>query len=73
MKYSKRSPKSEVRSPKSECGRVAEEFPTDAAFWTWGGEPEGEMVLREEAPPGDRPRDLEERAARFGEAIIRFA
>jgi four helix bundle protein len=32
------------------------------------------MALREGSPAGDEPiRDLEERAARFGEAIIRFA
>jgi four helix bundle protein len=31
------------------------------------------MVLREEAPPHKPPPDLEERTARFGEAIIRFA
>ena len=73
MKYVRQSPKSDVRSPKSECVGAAEEFQTDAAFWAWGHEPAGEMAPREEAPPGDRPRDLEERAARFGEAIVRFA
>jgi four helix bundle protein len=30
-------------------------------------------VLREDAPPGEELRDLEERATRFGEAIVRFA
>jgi four helix bundle protein len=73
MKYSRQSPKSEVRSPKSGGGRADGEFATDEALWAWGDEPEGDMVLREDAPPKDQVRDLEERATRFGEAIVRFA
>ena len=73
MKYSKQSPKSEVRSPKSAGGNADSQFTTDEAFWNWGDEPEEDMALREDAPPKDQVRDLEERATRFGEAIIRFA
>ena len=73
MKYPVRSPKSEVRSPKSEYGGTWEECSGDSAFWTWGDEPAGELVVQDESPPGNQPRDLEERAAQFGEAIARFA
>jgi len=74
MNNFRRSPKSEVRSPKSEAiegsGRLGEDQPP----WTWGDEPDAEMALREDAPAvGKLPPDLEERATRFGEAIIRFA
>jgi len=46
----------------------------DSEFWTWGDEKCGSMELKENGaakPPP--PRDLEERTATFGEAIIRFA
>ncbi len=72
MKYVRQSPKSDVRCPTSECAEAEAEFPAEAAFWTWGDEVEGATVLREEAPE-DQPRDLEERAARFGESIVCFA
>jgi len=79
MKYVKQSPKaegrrskSEAESARSECGGAKGDFQADGAFWTWGDEIGAEMVLREDAPAG-QPRDLEERAARFGEAIVRFA
>jgi four helix bundle protein len=46
----------------------------DSAFWTWGDEAVGVMVLRDEGRPPQAPgSDLEERTARFEEAIIRFA
>ena len=50
-------------------------FTEDAAFWTWGDEPSpGELALREDsAPRRPHPKDLGERTAQFGEAIIRFA
>jgi four helix bundle protein len=73
MKREAPSPKSEVRSPKSECGRANGGLPLDEAFWAWGDEAKAEMVLREEAPADRPPPDLEERASRFGEAIVRFA
>jgi four helix bundle protein len=73
MNYPRLSPKSEVRSPKSECGRTMEECLEDSAFWTWGDEPAGETLLRDGTPPQEHPRDLEERVAQFGEAIVRFA
>ena len=47
----------------------------DARFWTWGDEPGGTVfALREgSARKEPSPPNLMERAARFGEAIIRFA
>jgi four helix bundle protein len=43
-------------------------------FWVWGDDEADERALREEAEsPGKPVYDLEERAAQFGEAIIRFA
>jgi four helix bundle protein len=73
MKYPK--PKSEVRSPKSEVLGVDGFAGAEPAFWTWGDEmPVGGIILREELAPVSGPvPDLEERAARFGEAIMRFA
>jgi four helix bundle protein len=73
MRYGRRSSKSEVRSPKSECGSGDAGLTGEGACWAWGDDSEGEMALREEAPAGQPPPDLEERAARFGEAIVRFA
>jgi four helix bundle protein len=67
MKYSKT--KSEVRSPKSEVFDEGAFTVEESAFWTWGDEPqEEEMFLREDSAPA-----LEERAARFGEAVVHFA
>ena len=44
----------------------------EAAFW--GGEMEASAyMLREDASPARREYDLEERTARFGEAVIHFA
>jgi len=73
MKYPRLSPKSEVRSPKAGAGGADGECTIDEAFWAWGDESSGNMVLRDDAPPKGQVRDLEERAARFGEAIVRFA
>jgi len=74
MSYPKRSPKSEVRSPKLEAVEGSAGLSEDRAFWMWGDQPDGEMTLRESAPSGGKPPpDLEERATQFGEAIIRFA
>jgi len=43
-------------------------------FWVWVNEEEvGPMMLRDGKPGGKPPRDLTERTALFGEAIIRFA
>ena len=68
------SPKSEVRRPKSEGSWVGGERPEESAFWHWGNESQEEMALREDPSPiGCAPPDLEERATRFGEAIVRFA
>jgi four helix bundle protein len=52
------------------AGNVCRE---DSAFWVWGDDVSaGAMVLRDN---GNKlpPADLMERAAQFGEAIIRFA
>ncbi len=75
MKYPKPNPKSEVRSPKSECIGKGDCLSEESEFWFWGQESATEgMVLCEDAtPPPKTPPELEERAARFGEAIVRFA
>lgn len=79
---------SESRSPKTEIrkksvyrnskldGRTGLSDPEDdARFWTWGDEPDGSVVALREESPGKAlpPPNLMERAACFGEAIIRFA
>jgi four helix bundle protein len=47
----------------------------DSEFWTWGDDClRNGLALREEAPPAIRPlKDLGERTAQFGEAVVRFA
>jgi four helix bundle protein len=63
------------RKPKAESND-AESMPAqDSGFWTWGDDClTGAMVLREDALPAGRPvKNLEERTAQFGEAIVRFA
>jgi four helix bundle protein len=71
MKSEVRSPKSESPGPETAEDRRSWEF---FAFWLWGEENSGEMVLREDPPrAATEPPDLEERAARFGEAVVRFA
>jgi len=67
--------KSEVRSPKSEV-RIRRDYggvPRGFGIGELGDEPVGEFVLHDKSPPGNQSRDLEERAAQFGEAIVRFA
>jgi four helix bundle protein len=72
-----RNPK-EIRSPKSErrFGAFDDASPDDAFFCWAAAEPlsDSALILREdlERTP-DRPRDLMERTAKFGEAVIRFA
>ena len=82
MKYPRsRNPKAEnrdpkeIRNPKSESRGVVVGLGGDSEFWNWGDgcgtEP---LLLREDAPPAEPPpRDLGERTAQFGEAIVRFA
>jgi four helix bundle protein len=70
-----RNPK-EARTPKSDWRVVLDEAEREnSAFWTWGDELGGNsMVLREGGTPSSVPlRDLMERTAKFGEAIILFA
>jgi four helix bundle protein len=75
MKYPKPNRKSEVRSPKSEVIGGGDCSDDETTFSFWGQEPvSGEVVLREEAAAAPKPtHDLEERATRFGKAIVRFA
>ena len=80
MNYA-RNPKSEIRdpkeirSPKSEPDHLESMAREDSEFWAWGddGMTNG-LALREDAVPAGRPlKDLGERTAQFGEAIIRLA
>ncbi len=72
MKAKTRNPKSE-RTPKSQGLRGDSGWSDAGQFWTWGKDPDdGVLVLKDEPSPASPP-DLLERAARFGEAIIRFA
>lgn len=76
-----RSPKGDCRSPKVNGQRQQGERPQrcdfadeESAFWSWGESPPDPWVIREEPAASDNGvRDLEERAARFAEAVIRFA
>jgi four helix bundle protein len=73
-------PKSEIRSPKEGRNPKAE-WPDEGAengdseFWVWGDEPTSESMVLHDGPGGRNtpPRDLTERTACFGEAIIEFA
>jgi four helix bundle protein len=81
MKSGDQNPKAESRKPKE--GRTPKAEPTglsellreDPAFWSWGEEiGAGSFALREDHGFASAPvRDLMERTARFGEAIIAFA
>ena len=73
-KAENRKPK-EGRSSKPESSDAWEMMDEHSAFWTWGDEETGEpMTLKESVSGVARPvRDLGERTAQFGEAIIRFA
>lgn len=67
----------EIRNPKSDWRSAPDKAERDdSAFWKWGDEPESEagaMVLREgPTPEGIRPKDLMERTAQFGEAVVHF-
>jgi four helix bundle protein len=81
MKYPGQNPKSDGRKPKeirrakSESIGSAAVPSLDAEFWTWGDyHSTAAVVLKEgSVPAGLPPRNLEERTAEFGEAIIRFA
>jgi len=82
MKYLKPNPKSEIRNSKEDRSlkleRVGGEVVTgqDPAFWSWGDEQSHDTPsLREDGrtAPSPRTRDLKERTARFGEAVICFA
>jgi len=73
-----RSPKSEIRgpkearSPKSELGAYLQAISLD--FWSWGDDWEQTSgAHREDSVAATRPMPLQERTARFGEAIIKFA
>jgi len=63
----------EIRNPKSEIPNAfASVFGEDSVFWGWGTGPE-EVILREgDGAERPAPRDLMERTAEFGEAVIRF-
>jgi four helix bundle protein len=71
----KRNSKLETRNSK-ETRNPRLEIISDGSleFWTWGdAEPDALMALREDGRPANPPpQDLEERTARFGEAVIRF-
>jgi four helix bundle protein len=82
MKYPRsRNPKAEsrkpkeIRTPKSEAWGAVLGLGEDSQFWSWGDGCGTEAhVLREDAVSGRPPlRDLGERTAQFGEAVIRFA
>ncbi len=69
-----RNPK-EIRSPKSELTYLDTVPGLDLEFWSWGDDClTSELTLREDSlPVGGRVKDLGERTAQFGEAIVRFA
>jgi four helix bundle protein len=63
-----RNPKSERRATDQDAAREKR------AFWIWGDEPDTEPLALRDAPAGSvPPRDLMERTAQFGEAVIRCA
>ena len=60
-----------IKIPKYPKTQVPKEAPSTKALGAWDGDSgSGAMVLRDES--GGKVYDLEERTARFGEAIIRF-
>ena len=66
----------EIRNPKSDWRTVLDEAEReDLAFGTWGDEfGQNRVILRESGSISSMPlRDLMERTAKFGEAIILFA
>ncbi len=70
--------KTEGRSSKSEVSRPALAEPVcpgiPSGFWQWGDKATDDMILRD-APREDTSAapELEKRATRFGEAVVRFA
>lgn len=59
----------EIRNPRSEIANFVDEvLAEESAFWSWGDSANETLVIRDAAP-----RDLMERTAEFGEAIIRFS
>lgn len=73
-RYPRQSPKPEARSPKRDGAYRGVVSADELGFWTWGDEVGSETGLQENSlQGGPPPEDLEERATRFGEAIVRFA
>ena len=64
-----------TRNPKSEPGGAGTLAGEDSESWTWGDYYlKDELALREDVPSASRPlKDLGERTAQFGEAVVRFA
>ena len=75
MKETGINPKAEGRNPKEGRSPKSESDCVDLEFWSWGVEPPGDTpVLREDGSRNEQPlQALDERTARFGETIIRFA
>ena len=63
----------EIRKPKSEGPSVDDVLGLDTAFWSWGDEAGTAAAVLRDGEGKLPPRDLMERTAQFGEAIIRFA
>ena len=63
----------EIRNPKSEGPSVDDILGKEAVFWKWGGEPGDRRMVLHDGGDALPPRDLMERTAQFGEAIIQFA
>lgn len=66
----------EIRNPKSDRRRSLEDAVSeDSASWYWIQERTGDALVLRDEPPASAPppKDLMERTAQFGEAIIRLA
>ena len=64
----------EARGPSSEWAELGDVLERDSEFWRWGDAAEdGTMALREGNGTAAPARELMERTAQFGEAIIRLA
>ena len=80
MKYPP-NPKTEIRKPKedrrpkSESDEAGTRTAQGSNFWAWGDDClAGALALKEDTPsPSRPPKELGERTAQFGEAIVRFA
>jgi four helix bundle protein len=81
MKYPRsRNPKPEIRNPKEARNPKSESGGSgigaqDSEAWSWGDDCSSEaLVLREGSLSAGHPlKDLGERTAQFGEAVVRFA